>query len=141
MTATLEAPQAMGRTLSAVPPVLESPAPQPAAFRQRCALLAKSAARAVTVFPEVAEARFAITGTPSAPALEVDCILRDGEDTAAVIETITVHLVEDLEELLGGGFPGWLVNTACSAVIGLVVGGILVAVAHLLPGRSQEQHA
>ncbi|MGW9762060.1 hypothetical protein [Micrococcus aloeverae] len=104
MTATLEAPQAMGRTLSAVPPVLESPAPQPAAFRQRCAGLAMSAARAVTVFPEVAEARFAITGTPSAPALEVDCILRDGEDTAAVIETITVHLVEDLEELLGARF-------------------------------------
>lgn len=104
MTATLEAPQAMGRTLSAVPPVLESPAPQPAAFRQRCALLAMSAARAVTVFPEVAEARLAITGTPSAPALEVDCILRDGEDTAAVIETITVHLVEDLEELLGARF-------------------------------------
>ena len=104
MTATLEAPQAMGRPLSAVPPVLESPAPQSAAFRQRCALLAMSAARAVTVFPEVAEARFAITGTPSAPALEVDCILRDGEDTAAVIETITVHLVEDLEELLGARF-------------------------------------
>lgn len=104
MTATLEAPQAMGRTLSAVPPVLESPAPQSAAFRQRCALLAMSAARAVTVFPEVAEARFAITGTPSAPALGVDCILRDGEDTAAVIETITVHLVEDLEELLGARF-------------------------------------
>ncbi|WP_419404066.1 hypothetical protein [Micrococcus sp. F3Y] len=104
MTATLEAPQAMGRTLSAVPPVLESPAPQSATFRQRCALLAMSAARAVTVFPEVAEARFAITGTPSAPALEVDCILRDGEDTAAVIETITVHLVEDLEELLGARF-------------------------------------
>ena len=104
MTATLEAPQAMGRTLSAVPPVLESPAPQSAAFRQRCALLAMSAARAVTVFPEVAEARFAITGTPSAPALEVDCILRDGEDTAAVIETIKVHLVEDLEELLGARF-------------------------------------
>lgn len=104
MTATLEAPQAMGRTLSAVPPVLESPVPQPAAFRQRCARLAMSAARAVTVFPEVAEARFAITGTPSAPALEVDCILRDGEDTAAVIETITVHLVEDLEELLGARF-------------------------------------
>lgn len=104
MTATLEAPQAMGRTLSAVPPVLESPAPQPAAFRQRCARLAMSAARAITVFPEVAEARFAITGTPSAPALEVDCILRDGEDTAAVIETITVHLVEDLEELLGARF-------------------------------------
>ena len=104
MTATLEAPQAMGRTLSAVPPVLESPAPQSAAFRQRCALLAMSAARAVTVFPEVAEARFAITGTPSAPALGVDSILRDGEDTAAVIETITVHLVEDLEELLGARF-------------------------------------
>ena len=104
MTATLEAPQTMGQTLSAVPPVLESPAPQPAAFRQRCARLAMSAARAVTVFPEVAEARFAITGTPSAPALEVDCILRDGEDTAAVIETITVHLVEDLEELLGARF-------------------------------------
>lgn len=104
MTATLEAPQAMGRTLSAAPPVLASPTPQPAAFRLRFDRLAMSAARAVTVFPEVAEARFAITGTPSAPALEVDCILRDGEDTAAVIETITVHLVEDLEELLGARF-------------------------------------
>lgn len=104
MTATLEAPQAMGQTLSAVRPVLASPTPQPAAFRQRFDRLAMSAARAVTVFPEVAEARFAITGTPSAPALEVDCILRDGEDTAAVIETITVHLVEDLEELLGARF-------------------------------------
>ena len=115
MTATLEAPQAMGRTLSAVPPVLESPAPQSAAFRQRCALLAMSAARAVTVFPEVAEARFAITGTPSAPALEVDCILRDGEDTAAVIETITVHLVEDLEELLGARFHDCLLYTSDAA--------------------------
>ena len=49
--------------------------------------------------------------------------------------------VHHLEELLGGGFPGWLVNTACSAVIGLVVGGLLVAIAHLLPRRKQEQHA
>jgi uncharacterized protein len=49
--------------------------------------------------------------------------------------------VHHLEELLGGGFPGWLVNTLCSAVIGLVVGGFLVAVIHLLPRRSSEQHA
>ncbi|MCD2189033.1 DUF808 domain-containing protein [Actinomycetospora soli] len=49
--------------------------------------------------------------------------------------------VHHLEELLGGGFPGWLVNTLCSAVVGLVVGGIIVAIAHLLPRRSREQHA
>ena len=30
---------------------------------------------------------------------------------------------------------GWLLNTAVSAVVGLVVGGIVVAVVHLLPRR------
>ncbi|WP_018334000.1 DUF808 domain-containing protein [Actinomycetospora chiangmaiensis] len=48
--------------------------------------------------------------------------------------------VHHLEELVGGG-PGWLVNTLCSAVVGLVVGGILVAIAHLLPTRSAAQHS
>ncbi|WP_433799787.1 DUF808 domain-containing protein [Actinomycetospora sp. CA-084318] len=49
--------------------------------------------------------------------------------------------VHHLEEIVGGGFLGWLVNTLCSAVIGLVVGGLIVGIAHLLPKRSQEQHA
>jgi predicted DNA repair protein MutK len=32
-----------------------------------------------------------------------------------------------------GGVLAWLVNTAASALVGLVIGGVLVAVAHLLP--------
>jgi predicted DNA repair protein MutK len=34
-----------------------------------------------------------------------------------------------------GGFLGWLTNTAASAVVGLVVGAIVVAVLHLIPRR------
>ena len=34
-----------------------------------------------------------------------------------------------------GGVLGWLVNTAASAVVGLVVGAVVVAVMHVLPFR------
>lgn len=50
-------------------------------------------------------------------------------------------LVHHLEELVHaaagplGGVLGWLTNTAASAVVGLVVGAIVVAVLHLLPRR------
>ena len=37
-------------------------------------------------------------------------------------------LVHHAEEAVGGGFPGWLVNTLASAVIGAVVGGLVVLV-------------
>jgi uncharacterized protein len=37
-------------------------------------------------------------------------------------------LVHHAEEAVGGGFPGWLVNTLASALIGLVVGAIVVLV-------------
>ncbi|UXA19473.1 DUF808 domain-containing protein [Mycobacterium sp. SMC-4] len=37
-----------------------------------------------------------------------------------------------------GGALGWLVNTAASAVIGLVVGAIAVAVMHVLPARRKN---
>ena len=37
-------------------------------------------------------------------------------------------LVHHAEEAVGGGFPGWLVNTLASAVIGLVVGALVVLV-------------
>ncbi|MGW2092349.1 DUF808 domain-containing protein [Promicromonospora sukumoe] len=36
-----------------------------------------------------------------------------------------------------GGTLGWLFNTFCSAVVGLVVGAIVVAVLHLLPSRKK----
>ncbi len=43
------------------------------------------------------------------------------------------HLEEDVDEGLGavGGVGAWLTNTAASAVLGLVVGAIVVAVMHL----------
>ena len=37
-------------------------------------------------------------------------------------------LVHHAEEAVGGGFPGWLVNTLASAVIGLAVGALVVLV-------------
>ena len=55
-------------------------------------------------------------------------------------------LVHHLEEVFhhavagAGGFLAWLVNTAASAVIGLVVGTVVVAVAHVLPvGKKGKQ--
>lgn len=37
-----------------------------------------------------------------------------------------------------GGTLGWLFNTLCSAVVGLLVGAVVVAVLHLLPSRKKE---
>jgi len=44
----------------------------------------------------------------------------------------TVH---HWEENVGGGAVGWIVNTASSAVIGVVVGAIVVAVMHVIPRK------
>jgi len=55
--------------------------------------------------------------------------------------------VHHLEELVahavpaGGGFLAWLVNTLASAVAGLLVGGIVVAVMHILPFRKKKAAA
>ena len=37
-----------------------------------------------------------------------------------------------------GGFLAWVVNTLCSAVIGLVVGAVVVAIMHVLPFGKKE---
>jgi predicted DNA repair protein MutK len=57
-------------------------------------------------------------------------------------------LVHHLEEAVHDAVPGlggvlaWLANTAASAVLGLLVGGLLVALAHVLPlGRKHEKTA
>ncbi|BBX17696.1 ABC transporter [Mycolicibacterium duvalii] len=55
-----------------------------------------------------------------------------------------VHHAEDAVHHVAavGGVLGWLVNTAASAVIGLIVGAIVVAVMHVLPfGRKESGHA
>jgi len=40
-----------------------------------------------------------------------------------------------------GGLVAWLLNTAVSAVIGLVVGTVVVAIMHVLPfGRREKDH-
>jgi uncharacterized protein len=51
-----------------------------------------------------------------------------------------VHSLEDpTHDVAGvGGVLGWLVNTACSAVVGLVVGFAVVAVASRVPRRQKE---
>jgi predicted DNA repair protein MutK len=51
-------------------------------------------------------------------------------------EEYVSHAVEAV-----GGLLAWLVNTAASAVIGLVVGAIVVAVVHVLPfGNKKDAH-
>ncbi|MDN4175011.1 DUF808 domain-containing protein [Nocardioides sp. SOB77] len=54
------------------------------------------------------------------------------------------HLEEDVHHATGalGGVLGWIVNTACSAVFGLVLGAIVVAVVHVLPfGKKDDATA
>ena len=50
------------------------------------------------------------------------------------LDELGVHFLYDavhhLEEDVHGGVPGWLVNTAASAVLGLLVGALVLAVAH-----------
>jgi predicted DNA repair protein MutK len=46
--------------------------------------------------------------------------------------------VHHWEKDAGGGAVGWLINTSCSAVIGLVVGAIAVAVMHVLPFKKAK---
>ncbi|MDN5916942.1 MAG: DUF808 domain-containing protein [Pseudonocardia sp.] len=50
-------------------------------------------------------------------------------------------LVADATGALGG-FLGWLTNTVGSAIVGLVVGALIVAVMHLVPRRKKDaEHA
>ena len=51
------------------------------------------------------------------------------------------HVEEDVKEALGavGGVGAWLTNTAASAILGLIVGAIVVAALHLR-GAKQQQH-
>ncbi len=39
-----------------------------------------------------------------------------------------------------GGFLGWLTNTIASAILGLIVGGVVVAVMHVIPRRGSGTH-
>ena len=52
------------------------------------------------------------------------------------------HLEEDVHDALGavGGVAAWLVNTAASALLGLVVGAIVVASAEQVHKRSAAEH-
>ncbi len=47
------------------------------------------------------------------------------------------HVEEDVHEALGavGGVAAWLTNTAASAVLGIIVGAIVVAVMHRRAGH------
>jgi uncharacterized protein len=52
------------------------------------------------------------------------------------------HAEEAVHEATGflGGVLGWLTNTVGSAVLGLVVGAVIVAVMHLFPSRKEPSH-
>jgi predicted DNA repair protein MutK len=51
------------------------------------------------------------------------------------------HLEEAVHGMAGvGGLVAWLVNTVLSAMLGLVVGGIVVAVLHVVPRKEPAAH-
>jgi predicted DNA repair protein MutK len=52
------------------------------------------------------------------------------------------HLEEDVHEALGsvGGVGGWLTNTLASAILGIIVGAIVVAVMHQVHKRQAAAH-
>ena len=53
------------------------------------------------------------------------------------------HVEEDIHHAVEavGGVLAWLVNTAASAAIGLVVGAVVVAIMHVLPfGHRRDEH-
>jgi predicted DNA repair protein MutK len=54
-------------------------------------------------------------------------------------------LIENMAHAAGsvpviGAVTGWLATAAASAVVGLVTGGIIVAILHLIPGRKHAAH-
>lgn len=53
------------------------------------------------------------------------------------------HAEESVHDAVGvvGGVLAWLVNTAASAVIGLIVGAVVVAAVHVLPFGRKQSHA
>jgi uncharacterized protein len=52
------------------------------------------------------------------------------------------HLEESVGQVAGiGGVLAWVVNTLASALLGLVVGAIIVAVMHVIPRRSTSDQA
>lgn len=52
------------------------------------------------------------------------------------------HLEEGVAGVAGiGGFLAWVVNTLASALIGLVVGAVVVAVLHVIPRRKKHDEA
>jgi predicted DNA repair protein MutK len=52
------------------------------------------------------------------------------------------HVEEDVHHAVpgAGGVLAWLVNTAASAVVGLLVGAVVVAVMHVLPFGRRDKH-
>lgn len=59
-----------------------------------------------------------------------------GLDTVPHLIEAVAHRVEGVPVI--GGAAGWLTFAALSAVVGLVIGGVIVAVLHMIPGR--EHH-
>lgn len=51
-----------------------------------------------------------------------------------------VHHLEEEAKHAAGGFVGWLVNTLFSALIGIVVGSVVVAIMHVLPIPKKAHH-
>ncbi|OMC31150.1 ABC transporter [Mycobacterium sp. GA-1841] len=73
-------------------------------------------------------------------------ILLVGTDTLGwhTVYGVVHHAEEAVRHAVGGGFGGvlaWLTNTAASAVIGLVVGTVVVGIMHVLPfGKKKDAH-
>jgi predicted DNA repair protein MutK len=103
---------------------------------QRTSLFARKVGRGlVTAMPKLLSALSAI-GTVAMLWVGGHILLVGTDDVGWHAPYGLVHHAEDFvhHAVRGvGGLLGWLVNTAASAVVGLVVGAVVVAVVHVLP--------
>jgi predicted DNA repair protein MutK len=70
-------------------------------------------------------------------------ILLLGTDTLGwhVLYGFVHHLEEYVHHVAGvGGVLAWLINTACSAVVGLTVGAVVALIVHVLPLPKKKAH-
>lgn len=73
-------------------------------WARRARRLTESASRAAEILPEVQSPRIRISGPADAPELDLECVTAEGNDPAAVEDSLRWTVVRTLEELLGREF-------------------------------------
>lgn len=114
------------------------------ALTQRSSAFAQKVGRALVAGMPKLLAALAVIGTVAMLWVGGHILLVGADELGWHAPYVLVHHGEEyVHHIAGvGAALAWLVNTAASAVIGLAVGAIVVAVVHVLPfGKTKDKHA